>query len=69
MTDYGDMCRDLREAKREARSKHGIACPECITKRPKACPTILLPQQHCKIHGYRDPRERTYENEYLHRIK
>jgi hypothetical protein len=63
--DYGQLCRDLREAKREARAKHGVPCPECVAKLPKACPSILLPRQVCKIHGYRDPRPRTPDNEYL----
>ena len=58
MSDYGEFCRDLREARREARTKHGVPCPVCIKKLPKACPTILLPQQRCRIHGYRDSRPR-----------
>lgn len=66
-SDYGDMCRDIREARRDKREKYGIACPECVRLLPKANPTILLPQQRCKIHGYRDPRPRTAETEYLHR--
>lgn len=65
MSDYGDLCRDLRDARREARATHGAACPVCIEKLPRACPTILLPQQRCKIHGYRDPRPRTTATEYL----
>ena len=65
MSDYGDMCRDIREAKREVRAKHGVPCPVCKEKLLRAQPTILLPQQRCKIHGYRDPRERTRETEYL----
>ena len=56
MSDYAEQCRELKDAKRSARAKHGVPCPECIQKLPKACPTILLPQQRCKIHGYRDPR-------------
>ena len=56
-------------ARSEARRLHGVACPECVAKLPKACPTILLPEQRCKIHGYRDPRKRTYETEYMHRVE
>lgn len=56
MSDYGDMCRDLREAKRSVRAKHGVPCPVCVEKLPKASPSILLPNQMCKIHKYRDPR-------------
>jgi hypothetical protein len=66
-SDYGDMCRDIRDARREKREKYGVVCPECVRLLPKANPTILLPQQRCQIHGYRDPRPRTAEMEYLHR--
>jgi hypothetical protein len=55
-SDYGDQCRELRDAKREARRLHGQPCPVCIEKLPRAHPSILLPQQVCKIHKYRDPR-------------
>ena len=68
-SDYGELCRDLREAKREARLKYGVDCPECKRLRPKACASILLPGQRCKVDGYRDPRKRTKENEYLHTEK
>lgn len=64
-SDYGDMCRDIRAARSEARAKYGINCPDCVRLLPKACPTILLPQQRCRIHGYRDPRPRTPDTEYL----
>ena len=67
MSDYGDMCRELRDARREARAKHGVECPLCKVQRPKAHPSILLPQQRCKVDGYRDPRLRTSETEYLTR--
>lgn len=60
MSDYGDQCRDLKEAKRRVRAKHGVPCPECVKKLPRANPTLLLPQQTCKIHKYRDPRPRDY---------
>lgn len=56
MSDYGDQCRELREAKKEARARFGVPCPVCQEKLPKADPSILLPQQTCKIHKYRDPR-------------
>jgi hypothetical protein len=67
-SDYGEMCRDIREARREARADHGVACPRCVELLPRAQPTILLPQQRCKIHGYRDLRQRTSETEYLHPV-
>ena len=56
MSDYGDQCRELRDAKRAVRATHGVPCPECVAKLPKANPSVLLPQQRCKIHGYRDSR-------------
>lgn len=68
MSDYGDMCRDIRDARREARSKHGVNCPQCAIARPKAHPSILLPQQRCKVDGYRDPRPRTAGTEYLKQV-
>lgn len=67
MSDYGDMCREIREARRDARAKHGVPCPICVEKLPKAQPSILLPEQRCRIHGYRDPRQRTRDTEYLSR--
>ena len=66
MSEYGDLCRDIRAARAKARAEHGVACPACAEKRPKAQPSILLPGQRCKVDGYRDPRERTPETEYLH---
>ena len=65
MGDMGDIHNEIKEARREIRAKHGVECPECVRLLPKACPTILLPQQRCKIHGYRDPRKRTDETSYL----
>ena len=65
MSDYGDLCRDLREAKREAREKFGVPCPRCVELLPKAYPSILLPGQMCKIHKYRDARPRDKSNSYL----
>lgn len=67
MSDYKDLCNDIAAARKEARSKHGVSCPVCVEKLPKASPSILLPAQRCKIHGYKDPRPRTFETEYLHR--
>lgn len=58
MGDEGDFWRDVREARKEARDKLGVPCPECVKRLPKAHPTILLPQQMCRIHKYRDPRQR-----------
>jgi len=54
----GDFWRDVREARREERRLHGVDCPGCKVKRPKAFPTILLPGQRCRVCGYTDPRKR-----------
>ena len=58
--DYtmGEFFDAMREHRRELRNKFGVPCPECVAKLPKASPSILLPQQRCKIHKYRDPRPR-----------
>jgi hypothetical protein len=58
MSDYGELCRDLRDIKRERRAKYGIECPECKRLRPKTNASILLPAQRCRVDGYRDPRAR-----------
>lgn len=58
MSDYADMCAQMRAYRKEMRAKYGIPCPECLRLLPKANPTILLPQQRCKIHGYKDNRDR-----------
>jgi hypothetical protein len=60
MSDYGELCHELKNQKREARFKHGVPCPKCIELLPKANPTILLPGQRCKIHGYKDLRPKKY---------
>jgi hypothetical protein len=58
MSDMGDMYREMREERRELRARLGKPCPICVEKLPKANPSILLPQQICRIHHYRDPRKR-----------
>jgi rRNA maturation endonuclease Nob1 len=46
----------LRQHRRELREQHGIDCHGCVTNHPKRSPSILLPQQQCKVCGYRDQR-------------
>jgi len=50
-----DMCA-WDEHKKLQKKLHGVACPDCVRLLPKANPSILLPQQRCRIHGYRDQR-------------
>ena len=54
--DVGELFNDLRDHRKAMRAKYGLDCPECVRKLPRASPSILLPGQRCKIHGYVDPR-------------
>ena len=58
MGDVGDLFNPLRDARRALRAAYGVNCPQCAIARPRAHPSILLPQQRCKVDGYRDPRPR-----------
>lgn len=51
-----DMSHSIREHTKRIRAAFGIKCPKCREKQPKREPTILLPQQRCKVDGYRDER-------------
>lgn len=56
MSDSIDAYKDLADHKKALKRKYGVNCPQCAIHRPRAHPTILLPQQRCKVDGYRDPR-------------
>tara|TARA_R110000868_G_scaffold349032_1_gene610340 strand:- start:352 stop:606 length:255 start_codon:yes stop_codon:yes gene_type:complete len=56
MGDTGEDFKAWKEHKRDMRNKYGVKCPKCLELLPKANPSILLPQQRCKIHNYRDAR-------------
>ena len=56
MASLGDFFRDVDESRKEIKARLGIECPECKRLQPKRNPTILLPQQRCKVDGYQDPR-------------
>ena len=58
MGDVGDTFNAHKEHRKKLRAEFGKPCPACEEKLPKANPSILLPQQVCRIHGYRDPRAR-----------
>ncbi len=58
MGDMGEVFKELKKARQELRAKFGVKCPRCIVKFPKGNPSILLPQQRCKVCGYIDPRPR-----------
>ena len=56
MSDTGDDYRAMHDHRARMRATYGKPCPKCLVLRPKANATILLPNQICKMHGYRDPR-------------
>jgi hypothetical protein len=64
MGDMGDYFNDVKDHKKRLREKYGVDCPMCKKNRPKACPTIMLPQQRCKVDGYRDPRPALTDEQY-----
>ena len=63
MAQLGEFWRDVKASIKDVREKHGIECPECKRLQPKRDATILLPQQRCKVDGYRDPRPRLDQNQ------
>ena len=63
MGNVGDYWRESKDAKKELRARHGIECPKCKEVRPGAHPSILLPQQRCRVDGYIDPRPRIKHEE------
>lgn len=55
--DY-EIFKNIKAAGVALKAKYGIPCPECVVKLPKACPTVLMPGQRCRIHNYTDSRPR-----------
>lgn len=51
-----DDMRALRDHNKAVRRRFGVNCPRCIERRPRATPSLLLPQQRCRIDGYFDQR-------------
>ncbi|MGE4307331.1 MAG: hypothetical protein AB7E24_25265 [Novosphingobium sp.] len=64
MSDTVDMYRDLKDLRKEKRRVFGVPCPMCREKQPNRNPTILLPQQRCRVDGYRDPRPELTQADY-----
>lgn len=56
MSDSIDDYKAFVTHEKALRQKYGVNCPQCAIHRPKAHPSILMPQQRCKVDGYRDPR-------------
>ena len=56
MSEMVEIFGATKDHKKRLRAKYGSPCPDCQRLLPKAHPSVLLPQQVCRIHGYRDPR-------------
>lgn len=56
MSETIESFKGMADHKKRLRAAYGVECPECKIKRPKTHATILLPQQRCRVDGYRDPR-------------
>jgi hypothetical protein len=56
MGDMADVFNDIKDRGRKMRAMYGVPCPRCNIVQPKRVPSILLPQQKCKVDGYVDPR-------------
>lgn len=63
MGDMGDLYNSLKDDRKLLRDKFGVECPRCRELQPKRNPSILLPQQRCKVDRYVDPRPRLTEEE------
>jgi len=59
-----EMYKVMHLHKKALREKYAINCPACAIARPKAPPSKLLPQQRCRVDGYRDPRPRLTDKDY-----
>lgn len=64
MSETAEIFGATKDHKKALRAKFGINCPQCAIKRPKAHPTILLPQQRCRVDGYIDPRPELTQEQY-----
>lgn len=56
MSESIEYLRGMTDLRKEQRRLFGKPCPVCVEKLPRAHPSILVPQQVCRIHKYRDPR-------------
>lgn len=65
MSDTIEGYKDIADHRKALRAKYGVNCPQCAVKRPKAHPTILLPQQRCRVDGYRDPRPELTDKQWI----
>lgn len=66
MSDTIDDYRSIKDHTKRLRAKFGVECPRCKQCRPRAHPSILLPQQRCRVDGYCDPRSQLTDEEWRH---
>jgi hypothetical protein len=64
VSDMIDDFRALKSHRQQVRKVFGKPCPICVDTLPKANPSILLPQQMCRIHHFRDPRPELGQADY-----
>ncbi len=64
MSDAVEGYRDMRDHRKALRAKYGKDCPECKRIRPRTNPSILLPQQRCRVDGYVDSRPELTDEEW-----
>lgn len=64
MSDTIDDMKAFQNHKRALKAKYGVNCPQCLIARPKAPPSKLMPQQQCKVDGYRDSRPHLTDEQY-----
>ena len=64
MSDMAEDFKAMRDHKRRLRAKYGVECPSCKRFRPRACASILMPQERCRLDGYRDPRPELTDEEW-----
>ena len=64
MSEMVEVFGEIKDHKKRLRAKFGAPCPECVRLLPKASPSILLPQQVCRIHKYCDPRPELTEEQW-----
>ncbi|MBR8083106.1 hypothetical protein KDX23_10155 [Burkholderia vietnamiensis] len=56
MSEAVEIWKAMGDHRKALRAKYGVPCPRCAQVRPKAHPSILLPQQRCRVDGYVYPR-------------
>jgi hypothetical protein len=64
MSEQVAIFQAMNDHKKDLRAKFGMNCPQCALKRPRAHPSILLPQQRCRVDGYVDPRPELTNEEW-----